>query len=129
MPRKIKEKQIVDGKIDEPIAPAPKVIENVTGGKANVRSIDELIGRKAPGYSVGTVEEYEGKLKAMTKADLQKHSTDVGLLPISNQGVLINRLVNEFKKKSRGYFNTAQFNTIEPKNREAALKAARHGNK
>ncbi len=125
MPRKTKTKEIVDGKVDD--KETVKVIANINGGKANVRSIDELIGRKPLGYTVGTVEEYEAKIKGLTLADLQKHATDVGLLPVTNRNVLINRLIGEFKKKARGFFNTSQFNTIEPKSRDKALKAARQG--
>lgn len=125
MAKKAKTKQVVDGKVEEltSVTPQAVTLENITGGKRNVRSIDELLGRTTSNYTNGTIEDYEVKIKDMTLADLQGHATSVGLLPVTNKSVLINRLLNEYKKKARGYFNTAQFNTVEPKNKEQALKA------
>lgn len=125
MAKKTNKTNVIDGKIEEIKEEGVKVIENITGGKRNVRSIDELLGRKTTFYTAGTLAEYDAKVRDMTLADLQHHATSVGLLPISNKNVLINRLLNEYKKKSRGYFNTAQFNTVEPKNKEATIRAIR----
>jgi len=120
-----KTKQIIDGKIEE--ASTALVTNNISGGKKNVRSIDELLGRKVNPYSNGTIDEYETKIKDMTLADLQAHASNLGLLPVSNKNVLVTRLLGEYRKKARGYYNTIQFNTIEPKNKDAVLKALKAG--
>ena len=119
MARKTKKNnEIVDGKIEE-LTPRG----NVTAGKSNARSIDELLGRTVASYSTGNIDDYEAKIRNYTLADLQSHAASIGLLPVSNKSTLINRLLTEFRKKSRGYYNTATFNTIEPKNKEQTLKA------
>lgn len=117
-----KKTQVVDGKIEENIE-KPSTQVNITGGKKNVRSIDELLGRTKASYSASTMEDYEAQVKNYTLADLQAHAASMGLLPVSNKAVLINRLLTEFKKKSRGYYNTATFNTVEPKSGAKTLKA------
>ena len=121
MARKTKNKQVIDGKLEEAVA--SKEMENITGGKKNVRSIDELLGVNKPVYSVGTFEEYELKLKNMTLADLQNHAASVGLLPVTNKAVLMGRLLKEYTKKARGFYNTSQFNAVQPKNVEQTLAA------
>lgn len=138
MAKKIKKEKVVDGKenpkvIEVKVAEQAKVAEqvkvtkNIHGGKANVRSIDELLGRTSNPYSVGNAEDYEKSLKNLTLADLQKHATEVGLLPVTNIKVLVTRLVEQYKKTARGYYNTKTFNTVEPKNPEQLLKILKAG--
>lgn len=132
MAKKTKKSQVVDGKNDtskeESVQEQNVVVKrNITGTKYNVRSIDELLGYTHNPYSVGNVEEYERKLKNMTLSDLQVHATELGLLPITNQKVLISRLVEQYNKTARGYYNTKQLNVIEPKNKEKLLEILKRG--
>jgi hypothetical protein len=137
MAKKSKNKKVVDGKDQNPVEVSEEAIEkvqetvkitkNVHGGKYNVRSIDELLGRTSNPYSVGTEVEYEASLKKMTLADLQTHATHVGLLPVTNTRVLITRLMDLYRKTARGYYNTLQTNVIEPKNKERLLEILKRG--
>ena len=142
MAKKSKSKKVVDGKDDKGIEVNEEVIKQVNdkGGegeqvkitsnitnKHNVRSIDELLGRTSNPYSVGTEKDYEASLKKMTLADLQRHATQVGLLPVTNTKVLISRLMDLYKKTARGYYNTLQVNKIEPKNKERLLEILKRG--
>jgi hypothetical protein len=96
--------------------------------KKNVRSIDELLGRTENPYSAsGTEQDYEQKLKNMPTTDLERHATEVGILPRSNRQTLVAKLLQEYRKKSNGYFNTLQFKQIQPKNSEALLNALKSG--
>jgi hypothetical protein len=123
MAKKTKSANVIDGKVEEPQIQEQVITKlNVTGGKRNVRSIDELLGRTTAAYSTSNIEDYEAKIRNMTLADLQSHAASVGLLPVTNKNTLINRLLGEFKKKSRGFYNTTTFNEIQPKNREKLLK-------
>jgi imidazole glycerol phosphate synthase subunit HisF len=137
MAKKSKNKKVVDGKDQNPIEVSEEAVEqvketvkitkNVHGGKYNVKSIDELLGRTSNPYSVGTEAEYEASLKKLTLADLQSHATRVGLLPVSNNKVLISRLMDLYRKTARGYYNTLQVNVIEPKNKERLLEILKRG--
>lgn len=89
---------------------------NITGGKKNVRSIDELLGRTDNIYSNGTIEEYEAKLRSMSTSDLERHATENGTFPNSNRKVLITRLLDRYRKTAGGYFNTNTYNVVTPKN-------------
>jgi serine kinase of HPr protein (carbohydrate metabolism regulator) len=118
MAKKTKQKLTIDGQTNEPVVKE----------KRQVRSIDELLGRTENPYtSHSSSEEYEKKLKNMQMTDLERHATEMGILPRSNKQVLIGKLVQEYRKKSSGYFNTLQFKQIEPKNKEALLKALQGG--
>jgi len=116
MPKKI-QKQVIDGKVDELTQPATKT-------KRPIRSIDELLGRTSSPYSVGNVNEYETKIKAMASTDLERHATEMGILPNSNRTTLLARLITQYNKTSGGYLNTSLYNSVEPKakSREALLK-------
>lgn len=128
MAKKTKKVEAVDGMKDVERDEMGLVIhENVTGGKKKVRSIDELLGRTSNPYVGKTAEEYEAGLKNLTLSDLQKHATEIGLLPITNSKILIGRLVAEFNKKARGYFNTITYNTIEPKNKNKLQEILKKG--
>jgi hypothetical protein len=128
MAKRTKKLEAVDGMKDVDRDEMGLIIqENVTGGKKKVRSIDELLGRTDNPYVGKTAEEYEEGLKKLTLVDLQKHATEVGLLPITNSKVLIGRLVVEFNKKARGYFNTITYNTIEPKNKTRLTEILKRG--
>jgi hypothetical protein len=124
MARKSKKVEIVDGKLEELKV---SIKENVTGGKKNVRSLDELLGTKSTEYSHGSLDEYADKVKNMTLAELQAHAASVGILPVSDQKRLVARLINQYQKTSNKYYNTISFNTVEPKNRAALEKVLRHG--
>lgn len=119
MAKKTKKNQVIDGKNDE-----EKVVvkKNTTGTKYNVRSIDELLGRVNTPYKDVDATQYEARLSNMTLADLQKHATEIGLLPITNQKVLIARLIEQYNKTARGFYNTIQYNVVEPKNKEKLLE-------
>jgi len=128
MARKTNRKLIIDGKADIEAEKAVETVETPTinkpiqtqtnGGKRNVRSIDELLGRKHNPYSVGTIAEYEAQLKKMPLSDLERHATEMGSLPNSNRNTLITRLLDKYRKVSSAYYNTNQINYIQPKNPE-----------
>ena len=118
MSKKIK-KQTIDGQTNEP---------TIIKAKKQVRSIDELLGRTENPYtSHASDEDYEKNLKAMPTTDLERHATEMGIMPRSNRQILIGKLVQEYRKKSSGYFNTLQFKQVEPKNKEALLRALQSG--
>ncbi len=122
-------KKTIDGKLnEEQIVKEEKVTikENLSGGKANVRSIDELLGRRGNPYSQGTVEEYEKKLRNMGTTDLERHATEMGSLPNANRKTLVARLVEKYRKNSSPYFNTNVVSNVEPKNATKLLDILKH---
>jgi serine kinase of HPr protein (carbohydrate metabolism regulator) len=111
-------KKTIDGQTSEP---SVKI-------KRQVRSIDELLGRTENPYTAHKTEgDYEKKLKDMQTTDLERHATEMGILPKSSRPALIAKLVQEYRKKSTGYFNTLQFKDVQPKNIEALKQALKSG--
>jgi len=120
MARKTNTKQVIDGKVDQPVNLGVKE-------KRQVKSIDELLGRAHPAYAMGTPEEYEVKIKNMATSDLERHATEVGIMPRTERNTLITRLVAHYRKTASSYFGTVQMNTIQPKNVDKALAALKGG--
>ena len=123
-------KKTIDGKLNEEqiVKEEKKIIikQNLSGGKANVKSIDELLGRRTHPYSQGSVEEYENKLRNMGTTDLERHATEMGSLPNANRRTLVTRLVEKYRKNSSPYFNTNVVNNVEPKNPAKLLEVLKH---
>jgi hypothetical protein len=70
---------------DVPNSPMPTTLSQVWGddGSSKYKTLDE--------------DEYQKKLKGMSKSDLQAEANRVGLIPIDNVGQLKSRLVKTFK--------------------------------
>jgi hypothetical protein len=71
------------------------------GKEENVQptSLDQIWGDTGVS-KFGTLdeEEYQAKIKEMSKSDLQAHATKVGLVPVDDVGLLRKRLAKEFTK-------------------------------
>ena len=80
--------------------------------KHNVRSLDELLGIQTTKYSTHDYAAYENQIQAMNTSDLQKHCTQVDVMPNQDRGVMIKRLLKQFRVTNSSYLNTAQ--TVDP---------------
>jgi hypothetical protein len=65
-------------------------------------------------YKTLDTEEYEKQVRAMSKSELQKHSTQIGLIPIDNREILTGRLIREFSRHVAAYTVPSQ-SKKEPK--------------
>lgn len=119
MPKKTTKKKNIDGKLDD-VTNEPS-LNNTIQGKKNVRSIDELLGKKNNLYSCKSLAEYEDKIKKMSFADLERHATEVGVFPSSNRTILHKRLITKFREVAGGYYNTIQHGVIQPKDPETLI--------
>ena len=73
-------------------------------GKAEPHTLDQVWGDDGTWkYKTMDPEVYEDFLKNLNKSDLQEHATVIGLVPIDNSGILMKRLVSEFKKHVSAY--------------------------
>jgi hypothetical protein len=54
-------------------------------------------------YNTMDETEYRGVLENMPKSDLLAHATKIGLIPVDDRTMLINRLTSEFKKHVIAY--------------------------
>lgn len=72
----------------------------MVNGKTNSGpSLMELVGfSHFAKFGAETVEDYEGKLRAMNLSDLQAHALRLSVMPKTDRARLTNTLVKEFKK-------------------------------
>ena len=61
-------------------------------------SLDEILGEALSIYTAKSSDEYLSQLAEMNMTDLQAHAYKVGLVPVPDRKVLIDRLVQEFIK-------------------------------
>jgi len=54
-------------------------------------------------YKTMEITEYRGSLKGMNKTDLQRHASEVGIIPVDNRDILVKRLEGEFNKYVANY--------------------------
>jgi hypothetical protein len=76
----------IDGKVTEPD-------QNQILG-----SLDQIMGESVSIYKSRTVDDYVMELAEMNQTDIQAHAYKVGLVPIDDRKVLVERLTVEFKK-------------------------------
>jgi len=74
----------IDGKSQEDVS-------NMPG------SLDRIMGESMSVYSATSPEEYISQLAEMNQTDIQAHAYKVGLIPIEDRRVLVDRLVKEFR--------------------------------
>ena len=110
--KKVKELKQVHGK-DEQFEPT---------------SLDQIWGDEGLGkYKTLDKDKYEQSLNNFTKADLQKHAAEVGVVPVDNRNLLIRKLLVEFKKHVASYRKPSQPKTSNEKPSEEVLKILREG--
>jgi hypothetical protein len=67
------------------------------GGSQIPGTLDQIMGESISIYSARTSEEYISQLAQMNQTDLQAHAYKVGLIPIEDRKVLVERLAQEFR--------------------------------
>jgi hypothetical protein len=70
-------------------------------------TLDEILGESLSIYTAKSSDEYRGQLTEMNTTDLQSHAYKVGLVPVEDRKVLIDRLAQEFSKWNSRYNATA----------------------
>jgi hypothetical protein len=60
-------------------------------------SLDQIMGESISIYGATSPEEYISQLAEMNQTDLQAHAYKVGLIPVEDRRVLVERLVKEFR--------------------------------
>lgn len=123
MPRKSQKKTIIDGKLDDKAVDIET--DSLSAGsipsKTKARNINELLGRKDSLYPEKTAGAYEDSLRRMGLTDLERHATQVGITPVGNRARLVGRLLDEYRKRSSGYFGTYQEQNSQPKDPQKVL--------
>jgi hypothetical protein len=76
----------IDGKATEP------------GNNEILGSLDQIMGESVSIYKSRTVDDYVLELAEMNQTDIQAHAYKVGLVPIDDRKVLVERLTLEFRK-------------------------------
>ena len=76
----------IDGKATEP------------GTNQILGSLDQIMGESVSIYKSRTVDSYLHELAEMNQTDIQAHAYKVGLVPIDDRKVLVERLTLEFRK-------------------------------
>ena len=66
-------------------------------GSQMLGSLDQIMGESISVYSAGSSEDYISQLAEMNQTDLQAHAYKVGLVPIEDRKVLVERLVKEYR--------------------------------
>ena len=67
------------------------------------KSVYEICGMKESVYRTNEPAKYEAFLREMNMADLQNHSYEMGLLPTDNRGLMLDKLMREFRIKNSAY--------------------------
>ena len=88
---KLKSLAQTHGKEENPQKMEPQTLDQIWGDDGTWK------------YNTMDTEEYENYLRNLNKSDLQEHATIIGLVPIDNSGILMKRLISEFKKHVSGY--------------------------
>ncbi len=97
--KKLKQFKQIDGKLDEPVAPAPT--------QKQYKTLDQICGQTGMDrYKTFDEEEYKESLANMNLSDLQTHATRHSLVPLSDRGRLTNRLLQEFRRHVNLYTPT-----------------------
>lgn len=87
--KNIKKLKQVDGKAE------PKNTEK----EFQPTTLDQLWGYAGKGkYNTNDEAAYTQGLNDMNKSDLQHHAVQIGLIPVDNRQILVQRLVREFRK-------------------------------
>lgn len=60
-------------------------------------TLDQIMNESMSMYSARSSEEYISQLAEMNQTDLQSHAYKVGLIPIDDRKVLVERLAQEFR--------------------------------
>lgn len=60
-------------------------------------TLDQIMNESMATYSARSSEEYISQLAEMNQTDLQSHAYKVGLIPIDDRKVLVERLTQEFR--------------------------------
>jgi len=76
--------------------------QEIHGASPSVTSIYDLAGLKTSNYSHKTREDYEAWVKGIPLTDLQNHAIDVGLVPVDNRELLMERLIRNYCKEMSG---------------------------
>jgi len=66
-------------------------------GSQMMGSLDKIMGESISVYSATSSEDYISQLAEMNQTDLQSHAYKVGLVPIEDRKVLVERLVKEYR--------------------------------
>jgi hypothetical protein len=103
----------VDGKLDKP---EQKDLYDITG-----------TNKKSP-YEKQNESQYRKKIEAMESTELYEHAIHVGLIPIDNRRVLIQRLEREFARNKIKMSASEIVPALKGKRAEKFLKAL-HGKK
>ena len=91
-------------------------------------TLDQIWGDDGMGkYKTLDAERYEKQIRAMSKSDLQLHSTQIGLIPIDNRETLTTRLIREFKRHTASYRQPAQSKKKPKAVSSAAIKILKEG--
>lgn len=64
---------------------------------ASMGSLDQIMGESISIYTASSAEEYISQLAEMNQTDIQAHAYKVGLIPVEDRRVLVERLVKEFR--------------------------------
>lgn len=79
-----------------------KKIKNQIDGKEETfrpTTLDQILGDTGTSkYKTMDVVVYSDKLSGMNKSDLQSHAVQVGIIPIDDRRILVERLTREFKR-------------------------------
>jgi hypothetical protein len=67
-------------------------------------TLDQIWGDSGLGlYKTLDASDYQSQLNEMSKADLQAHSIQIGIIPVDNRDVLIKKLMKEFNRHVASY--------------------------
>lgn len=91
--------------------------------KKRAVTLDQILGDTGMGrYNTLDEDVYTQGLKDMAWADLQRHATENGIIPMDDRARLINKLVAEFRNHIRKY---AHVSSPPPISREKFAKVAK----
>jgi len=84
------------------------------GNSTIMGTLDQIMGESISVYSAASPEQYISELAEMNQTDLQSHAYKVGLIPIEDRKVLVERLVKEYRLwASRNSVISAQPSNIQ----------------
>ena len=97
----------------EPQPKNDKNLENLSQTHGKVEefrptTLDQIWGDQGTWkYNTMDEMEYRGVIEGMPKSDLVAHATKIGLIPIDDRNMLVQRLITEFRRHVTAYRSPA----------------------
>ena len=100
-----------------------KVADGKVHTEGNFSSLDQMLGITPENQlSVASIEEYESKLREMSKYELESHAIKLAVIPRDDRDFLIKQLLREYSLSTARYKGSFVQSKVKSKLSDAELK-------